>query len=532
MKRYLVAAILVLAVNPCSAQKAGEWYKSNLENGCFGVELHKANELLKSKPVKSSPLVAVIGFGADIEHESLVNSIWKNSREILDGVDNDKNGFVDDIHGWNFLGSADGSMMDFMTYESDREWIRLKDKYADLIYDGKEYFKYNNGVREYLSTEFDKEEHKYFSSLNTRWDSNLGKKYNSYIAGLLTKEYVEKWDVELKKLFPGKTRSEIFLEDLNNTVFNRKSGDDDTLRKSAVFLASMYANFVSGTMKATSEKMTWEHVFDNFVNKYPDFTYNSYISELNGLKVDTRKLVVGDNYLDITDRKYGNNKLLTSNSLYGTMMSGIITSLAPDVKIMNLVVGINYGDPFLKDIALSIRYAVDNSADIIVLPQQQLLYPAGQKEWVSDALKYAHKKGVLVIIPAQVVSKKHIGSELFPNRFMPGKFKLDNLIIVANSNEKGIPANLQYNWDKVDILAPGENIFSTSPGDLYSTGSNPSYGAAVTAGVAALLKSYYPKLDGVKLRKLMLKNPTPSENIDLNIGILNAFKCLTGDAKN
>ncbi len=526
MKRYIVAALLIIVLNPCIGQNSGEWYKNNLENGWFGVELHKAKELLNSKPVKKSPVVAVIGFGADVEHESLVNSVWINTKEILDGIDNDRNGLVDDIHGWNFLGSADGSMMDFMTYESDREWIRLKEKYADLIYDGKEFFKYKNGVREYLSSEVDKEEQKYFSSLTILWDSNLGKKYNSYIAALLTKEYVGKWDAELKKLFPGKTRSEIFLEDLNNTIFNRKSGDDDTLRKSAVFVASMYANFVSGTMKATSEKMTWEHVFDNFVNNYPDFTYNSYLRELNGLKADTRKLVVGDNYLDITDRNHGNNKLLTSNSLHGTMMFGIITSAAPDAKIMNLVVGINYGDPFLKDIALSIRYAVDNSADIIVLPQQQLLYPAEQKEWVSDALKYAHKKGVLVIVPAQVVSKKHIGRELYPNRFMAGKFKLDNLIVVANSNENGSPANLQYNWDNVDILAPGENIFSTSPGDLFSTASNPSYGAAVTAGVAALLKSYYPKLDGVKLRKLLLENPTPSKVKELSIGILNASKCI------
>ena len=526
MKRFIVVALLVLIINPCRAQNAGEWYKNNLKSGWFGIELHKANELLQFKPVKKSPVVAVIGFGADVEHESLVNSVWKNSKEISDGIDNDRNGLVDDIHGWNFLGSADGSMIDFMTHESDREWIRLKEKYADLIFDGREFFKYSKGVREYLSTKIDKDEYQYFSSLSVRWDSNLAKKYNTYVAALLTKEYVEKWDVELRNLFPGKTRSEIFVKDLKNTIFSKKSGDDDTLRKSAVFVASMYANFVSGAMMATSETLTWDHVFDNFANKYSDYTYNLYKKELDGLRIDTRKQIVGDNYLDITDRKYGNNTLLTSNSLHGTMICGIINSVAPDAKLMTLVVGINSGDPYLKDIALSIRYAVDNSADIIVLPQQQLLYPDEQKEWVSDALKYAHKKGVLVIVPAQVVSKRYISNELFPNRLMAGNYMLDNLIVVANSNEKGIPANLQYNWDKVDILAPGENIFSTSPGDLCSTASNPSYGAAVTAGVAALLKSYYPKLDGVKLRKLLLENSTPSKAKELSIGILNASKCI------
>ncbi len=92
----------------------------------FGAGMNKAyNELLKGK--KASPvIVAIIDAGLDTAHEDLVGHIWTNTAEIPgNGIDDDHNGYVDDIHGWNFLGGKDGKNITIESYESYREYYRL-----------------------------------------------------------------------------------------------------------------------------------------------------------------------------------------------------------------------------------------------------------------------------------------------------------------------------------------------------------------------------------------------------------------------
>ena len=70
----------------------------------------KAYDFVKSKNLKSNTvIVAVIDSGIDTTHEDLRSVLWKNPKEIPgNGIDDDKNGYVDDIYGWNFLGGRDG----------------------------------------------------------------------------------------------------------------------------------------------------------------------------------------------------------------------------------------------------------------------------------------------------------------------------------------------------------------------------------------------------------------------------------------
>lgn len=528
MKKYLVTVLIILHVISAKAQNSGEWYKSNPENGSFGIELQKAYEFLKLKTIKKSPVVAIIGTGSDIEHESFKNSIWFNPNETIDGIDNDKNGYVDDINGWNFLGSGDGSMMEFTMFEGDREWLRLKDKYADIIFDGKNYFKYENGKRSYYSPIIPSQEYQYFSSLYIGNKSKLAGLYSSFINSLIIKEYVEKLDNELKIMFPDKSRKEIFIDDFQEFFKKNQHSSKDSLKELALFNIMMYANLI----RPFSENKTpsWENVYDNFQNKQTEFTQNRFIVDLKRLGTDTRKQIVGDNYRDIKDKKYGNNVLLTSNSLNGTMISGIINSIAPDSKIMTLIVLAQSGDPYLKDIAHSVIYAANNGADIILLPQQNSLYPPDQKRWISDAIKYAKKKNILVIVPVSERSDNLSVIEYFPHSEMGGKKKFNNLITVGNSDVNGMPSNSSnYGVNKLDIYAPGINIYSTSPGDLYKTDTSLNFGAAVTAGVAALIRSYFPNIPAERIRRIMIDNPTSREGLMIKKVIMKNGKKINAD---
>lgn len=213
MKKLAGIILFYLIANTINAQNPGEWYKSNIENGLYGIELPKAQEFLKSKRVKKAPIIAIIGGGADIEHEVLKNSIWNNPKEIADGVDNDGNGYVDDINGWNFIGGKDGSIMEFTMNEGDREWLRLKDKYADIVFDGKQYFKYVDGVKTIISKMDNIDEYKYFINLLLRRKTAMGPSYYGHVFSYVMKDYVNIWDEELRQMFPGKERNEISIED-------------------------------------------------------------------------------------------------------------------------------------------------------------------------------------------------------------------------------------------------------------------------------------------------------------------------------
>ncbi len=520
MKKKSIIVFLLFLGSVINAQNPGEWYKNNLESGSFGIELQKANEFLKSKAVKRSPIVALIGTGADIEHEALKNSIWSNPKESADGIDNDKNGYIDDLNGWNFIGSKDGNIMDFTMQEGDREWFRLKDKYADLIFDGTTYFKYIDGVKTDVPPPSDMEEYGYFKSLMSSKESQLAGKYAGYAITFLIKDYIQKWDAELKARFPGKNRDEITVEEFVKTVYNKNS-PKDSLRDVALSFVGLYAGVTKAYAQDKTLAVTWENIYDNYTNKQIEFSRKSFEQDLNKWGRDTRKAIVGDDCLNINDKSYGNNILLTSNSLSGTMLSGIINSIAPEAKMMNLVVSAQSGEPYLKDIALSIRYASDNGADIILLPQQNSLYPQDQKKWISEAINYAQSKGALVIVPVWENSEDLSKKDYYPSKEMDPALPLNNLITVANSDVKGLPSMLSnYGADKLDIYAPGIDIYSTTPGDLYKTGTSSAFGAGMTAGVAALIKTYYPNLTGVQIRKLIIENPTSRRGVEVEKGII------------
>src|SRR5688572_22668731 len=107
------------------------WHMLDKQTSGFnGISVDKAYEFVKSKNLKSNTvIVAVIDSGIDTTHEDLRSQLWINQGEIpRNGIDDDKNGYVDDIYGWNFIGGRDGRNVEVDSYEAARVYHKFKSK--------------------------------------------------------------------------------------------------------------------------------------------------------------------------------------------------------------------------------------------------------------------------------------------------------------------------------------------------------------------------------------------------------------------
>ena len=495
-----------------------DWYNCSFDkDGVYGAEVNKAYDFLKGKKIKKRPVVALIGAGMDIEHEDLKQAIWVNSKEKADGKDNDKNGLVDDINGWNFLGGKDGQVMEATMREGDREFLRLKDKYADYIFDGKNYNKVIDGKLTKVADPENIEEYNYYRN-QVLPESPMAGTYSGWQLTYVLKAYADKFDQMMKERFPGKELTEADF----SICYDPKAPRDSLSEVSFMMCAMGF-----GVYKTDK----WETVYAGIKSGAQiEQAKAEYERKVGQFGADGRKDIIGDNYLDINDNKYGNNVLLTADAAIGTMEAGIIVAkrenglggngIMDQAEIMTLRVAAN-GEPYLKDIALAIRYAVDHQADIIMLPVQNTLYPEDQKKWISEALEYAESKGVFCVTPAWEGAQDLAVETYYPNRWMTGKKELTNLMVVCSSDKNGNPSmNSNYGAKEVDLYAPGMEIYSTYTGDTYQSGTGLGLAAATTVGVAALIKAYYPHLTGTQIRNILLETVTSRKDAEVEKGII------------
>ena len=488
-----------------------DWYNCSFEkDGVYGAEINKAYDFLKGKKIKKRPVVALIGTGMDVEHEDLKQAIWFNPKEKANGKDNDKNG-------WNFLGGKDGQVVESTMREGDREFLRLKDKYADYIFDGKDYYKVINEKMTKVAAPENIEEYNYFRN-KVLPESPMAGSYAGWQLTYLIRDYAAKFDRMMKERFPGK---ELTQEEFG-ICYDPKAPRDSL--SEVAFMMCAYAFSVYQSDK-------WEDVYKGIKSGAQiELSGKEYREKVERFGSDGRAEIIGDNYLDINDNKYGNNVLLTTDAALGTMVAGIVAGkrdnglggngIMDEAEIMALRV-MAEGEPYLKDIALAIRYAVDHNADVIMLPVQNTLYPEEQKKWVSDALEYAESKGVFVVSQVWDVAQDLAEETYFPNRWMTGKKELTNLMIVASSDKAGNPSmDSNYGAKEVDLFAPGRDIYSTYTGDTYQTGNAIGFAAATTVGVAALMKAYYPELTGTQIRNILLESVTSRKDAEVEKAIV------------
>lgn len=530
MKKYFLLWIAGLSMNMAEAQLVKQheqgqkkqsdldWYNCSFDrDGVYGAEVNKAYEFLKGKKIKKRPVVALIGSGIDVEHEDLKQAIWINPKEKADGKDNDHNGLADDINGWNFLGGKDGQVMESTMREGDREYLRLKDKYADYLFDGKNYCKVIGGKVTKVAAPENIEEYNYYRN-QVLPESQMASTYSGWMLAYVIKDYTQKFDRMMKKRFPGKelTQAEFGI------CYDPKA-PRDSLAEVAFMVCAM------GFGVYQTDK--WETVYAGIKSGAQiEQSKADYEAKVKKFSSDGRKEIIGDHYLDINDNRYGNNVLLTADASIGTMEAGIVAAkrgnglggdgITDQAEIMTLRVAAE-GEPYLKDIALAIRYAVDHQADVIMLPVQNTLYPANQKKWIDEALQYAENKGVFVVTPAWEAAQDLSIETYYPNRWMTGKKELTNLMVVSSSDRNGNPSmNSNYGAKEVDLYAPGMDIYSSYTGDTYQKGTGIGLAAATTVGVAALIKAYYPHLTGTQIRNILLETVTSRKEAEVEKGII------------
>lgn len=504
----------------------GSWYKKSPAQSIYGIDLGGAEELMKTSKVKKTPIVAIIGAGVDTEHEALKHAIWTNPKEKENGKDDNKNGYIDDLHGWNFISNTNGEIMENTMTQADREWLKLKDKYADYIQVGTIFYKYIDSVRTVASPPEDMKEFKYFRSLEIPNTSEMGVKHSSYRFSYEMKKNILNWDKLLLKELPDKSRKDITKDDFKKYVVPTVDVND-TLTVASMVFADLSMGFLKGT---NEENSPWDYLYRSIKNRQIGRTYKTYTDYVEQQDVEQRKRIVGDNPYDINDKKYGSNLLLTSNSGSSTLYSGLIAGknteqgfegIVPDAKIINLVTTAAAGDPLVKDQVLSIRYAVDNGADVIVLQQQRFCNDTDVK-WLDEAIRYADKKGVTVIVGVWEWANDMSKVKYYPSQEMLPGVKYDNLISVACSDSLGMPSTTtNYGVEGVDLFAPGRYIYSTLPGDMYSTVNSSLLGAVTTAGVVAYIKSYFPKLKPAELKKILMNGVTDrkDEEVEINVQV-------------
>jgi len=478
-----IDSIPLKVVDLTDAQFKG-WTNADLSRDTIpGMSVDRAySEIIKNNQ-PAPVIVGVVDSGIDIEHEDLQGVIWTNPNEIAgNGKDDDNNGYIDDIHGWNFLGDAVGENLEYT-----RIIKRLKSKY-----DGKSQNSISSADRE---------------------------EYNMYL------EAKKEYDKEYQEAEQGRQRYVQIKEQLQNAhnAMTKALGTKDYTKKQV-------QEFKPETQELQQAKMMIAQVQNNVNESIPDaieqldggIEYFGNRLETNfNLDLDARA-IVGDDPYDINDTNYGNNKVSgpdpkKEDAKHGTHVAGIIAAnrnntvglkgVASNAKIM-AVRAVPDGDEYDKDIALGIRYAVDNGAKVINTSFGK--YFSQNPEWVIDAIKYAAEKDVLIVNAAGNEGIDLDQKQVFPNDQTPTETTevSDNFLTVGALNyEYG--ANLlasfsNYGATNVDVFAPGTKIWSTTPNNTYEYLQGTSMAAPAVSGIAAIIRGYYPKLSAGQVKQIIM----------------------------
>lgn len=427
-----------------------------------GMSVDKAYaEILKNKSGKKV-IVAVVDSGIDIDHEDLNDVIWTNKGEIPNnGIDDDKNGYVDDVHGWNFLGDG---------YDEQLEYVRIL-----ASGDSK------NPEYEKAKAEYDKE-FKLWTGRKTQYDQIYSriKSADEALANYLNKKDYTKEDVQGIK------------------------SDDQEVAQAVQMMNYMYSNGLDSIKEAYSEI---EGALENINDR---LNYN--------LNIDFKGRINGDNPDDMSTKFYGNGnvKPVKKSESHGTHVAGIIAAernnelgangVANNVEIMSVRTVPN-GDEYDKDVALAIRYAVDNGAKIINASFGKYYSP--HSDWVREAITYAGKHDVLFVNAAGNEGEDLDTVAIYPNDQVDNGSEVSDTFITVGALEPKYGENMvagfsNYGKVNVDVFAPGAKVYSTTPENEYDTKGGTSMAAPAVAGVAALIRSYYPSLTAAQVKQILM----------------------------
>lgn len=476
----LLATTPVGPVKDSTEHSFDNWFNLDpSEDHILGISTEKAYRAFLKDKQSTTITVAVIDSGIDIDHEDLAGKIWINEDEIPgNGKDDDNNGYIDDIHGWNFIGGKDGENVNHDTYELTRLYVKLNEKY-------------DNQKRDNLSKQ-DKKEYDFYLTIKEKYEAELSEIQEQYT-----------WFTTLHTMYKKANK-------LMEAYFEVDEVPIDSL-----------AILDSPDEKITQAGRILTYAYENDLNEaYFEEGEEYYRTSLEyGYNTDYNpRTIVGDDYNNVLEKFYGNNDVIGPFSRHGTHVAGIIAAdrenelgikgVANNVNIMVLR-AVPDGDERDKDIANAIYYAVDNGAKIVNMSFGKAYSP--YKNVVDDAVKYAEEKGVLIVHAAGNDSENIDEEDNYPSRqYSNSKKKAKNWIEVGASSWKEsaeLTAKFSnYGKKTVDVFAPGVEIYSTTPNQTYESLDGTSMAAPVVTGLAALLMSYYPDLSVVEIKDIILQS--------------------------
>ena len=428
-------------------------------------------------------IVAVIDSGIDIEHEDLKNKIWTNPKEIAgNGKDDDNNGYIDDIHGWNFLGDVETEQLEFVRIIKRYDSEFSKKTLATIPEAQKEIFlQYQKAKAEYDASEGEAQQGK--------------QQYGQLIQQItITEKEIQK---EIQK--------DVFTIDDLKTI----KDPSPTLQNYMGFAQQILSQ---GTFEEAKSQ----------IQEAVDYYSGQLEANLN-LQGKYRD-ILGDNPYDINNTSYGNNNVSgpeLDGAKHGTHVAGTIAAERDNGKGMNGVANKNIkimalravpdGDEYDKDIALAIRYAVDNGAKVINTSFGK--YYSQNPEWVYDAIKYAAKNDVLIVNAAgnEGLSLDDPANTVYPNDQLDNISEMSDTFLTVGAlapkyGSEMVAGFSNYGQSNVDVFAPGVRIYATTPGNTYEYLQGTSMASPNTAGVAAMIRSYYPKLSAAQVKNIIMKS--------------------------
>jgi len=511
MKKILLAAVFLTGFSFTFAQEAQAkkldpkedkdlmtWYHKDFSTTkVYGINTENAYKYLESKGLKpTTVIVGVLDSGVQIDHPGLVKNIWTNPNEVPDnGKDDDGNGYIDDVHGWNFIGGKNGDIgIDNM------EVTRVVAKYKP-IFEGED------------------------SAKNKANQAKMPEEFEMYMKA---KELYNSKSVEAKQSFKTYTMINSLIPNMvkllggkpvtSETIAAIKTPTD---QQDAIALQILSQVSQSPEFKGKSAADFEKSMKDQMKEALDYFGPQEKQYDLN---YDPRKEIVGDNYDDYSEKNYGNNHYEGPDAEHGTHVAGIIAGspqgkevqygVASKVAKIMSVRTVPNGDERDKDVANAIRYAVDNGAKILNMSFGKPVSPGKNVVW--EAFKYAQDKGVLLVKAAGNENEDVAEHIAYPTNFKninDEKPFVNNVMVVGASTNKNNELRASFsNFNKkmVNVFAPGEEIYSTVPKNEYRYLQGTSMASPVAAGAAAVLLAYMPALKPDQIIEALVKSSNPN----------------------
>lgn len=456
-------------------------------DGYIGISLQKAYAFLQGR-TPQTVIVGIVDSGIDTTHEDLKPLLWQNPKDLsYNGLDEDKNGFTDDVFGWNFMGSTTGENVEKESSEAARLFHVLSPKFENRKIDSSQL------------AQHEKEEYALWLQVSKAVE-------------------VSEEDRFLIKILQATQRT----LSMYDTVLAERMGVKE-------FNAIDLEKFIAQDNQGKKAKMHYLRIYE-LLQLEPETTNAEFMQEMKEFiankedliqlrekpATNYRRQITGDDETNWETRNFGNGDVMGKSAMHGTHVAGIIGAMRQNNKGMDGVADnvrllpvrvVPLGDEHDKDVALGIRYAVDQGARVINMSFGKSVSP--QKKWVDDAMRYAKAHNVLLVLAAGNDASNLDTTPGFPTPLLLDGTRATNVITVGASGDSSIKPGLladftNFGKNSVDVLAPGVKIYSTVPtGNNYAFQQGTSMAAPIVSGIAALLFSYFPNLSAEEVKAII-----------------------------